>query len=113
MEQQIKQAIEEIQNYKDLMDCEQASNKLNELSVLHSSLTSEIAKAQNVFDVKLNEIMDECDSVSLAKVRANATIEHYELDRLVKLEKSLVECIRSLKIWIKIRVNEWNNSFNQ
>lgn len=112
MEQEIKNAIKEVSAFKDLMDMNSASNKLTELSVLHASLTSEIAKSQNVFDILLNNMIYSSKSVAEAKIKANATPEHLKLNELVNLEKSLVECIRSLKIWIKIRANEYQNSFN-
>jgi len=112
--EEIFKILNEIRGFKDLLDMNTASDKLNDLSVWHASLTSHIAKKQNDYNKKLDNLLEENPkwSVRRAEIKAKAGEEYFELDKAIKLEKSLIEGIRSLKIWIKVRTSESETAYN-
>jgi Holliday junction resolvase-like predicted endonuclease len=103
----------EIRDKQDMMDANIASIKLNELTVLHARLTSIIAERQHAYLVKLDETMTDNDlSVSKAEVKAKASKEYGEYLEAINLEKSTIEIIRALKLFIRIRQKEEEISGN-
>jgi hypothetical protein len=117
MEKSIRQLVSEIINeiheHRDMMTPLVASDRLVKLTIYHSNLTSQIADKQFAFNQKLAKIISEPKiSVNKAQIIAKAQKEFKELDELVRFETSLIEIIRSLKIFIRTREEEMRMSGN-
>lgn len=112
--EEINRITNEIKSKRDMMTPMIASDRLMELTVWHSSLTAHISEFQFKYNKKLSSILetDEKLPISKAEIIAKASDEYKQLDEALRLEKSLVEIIRSLKIWIKSRAEEYHISSN-
>lgn len=100
--------LNEIASKRDMMTPLIASDKLMELTVYHSSLTSKIAEANHNYNVKLAETLKDDLPVSKAEIISKASEEYRTLDEYIRFQKSLEECIRSLKIFIRSMQDDYN-----
>lgn len=113
MQEEVNSVLTEIRNNRDRMTPMRASDILLDLSFLLASANTEISERQFRFNNILSDIIsDPSINVSRARIIAQAKDEFRELDKAIRLSESLEENIRSLKIWIKSRQNEFNNTFN-
>lgn len=108
------ESINEIEAKKDNYDPAYLSEKLVDLSALYANLTQHIADLESQYFKVLNMAMEKDDKISAAraKVMANAGDEYLKFRKAQMLEKSLIEEIRSIKIYIKIRQNEFQGASN-
>jgi len=107
----IFEVINEIRGNKEKWDGFYLSEKLVELTMLHSSLSSKIAEFQVAYNRLLDMALIEHPdwSAKRAEISAKAGDEFELLIKSIHLEKSLIEEIRSLKTYIKIREREFQN----
>ena len=108
---QIQTAIDELKDVSSLSP-QDASQKLVQLSVLYSSLSTELANAAYWYNLKLKQVMDDQEkkNVAAAKIEAQASREFDNLLKLQALEKSMVEIIRSLKLLIRVSEKDYQFS---
>lgn len=111
---QIKNLLKEIRENKALLDGHIASEKLVELSVLHASLTESIAYGQQKYSQYLDELLEANPkySVARAKIKAETSDLYLQKNYLERLERSVLEEIRNLRRYIKIREGENETAYN-
>lgn len=111
----IWEKINEVRNSKAQWSPEYLSEVLVDMSVLHASLTEKVAEFENAYYKVLDLAMqkEEKLSVARAEISAKAGEEYLTYKKAFNLEKSLVECIRSIKKFIKVRGEEKEVSYNQ
>ena len=103
--------INDIKANQDKWDGHYLSDKLVELTTWYCSLSSHIAELQGKHATDLDlasSVMVNGKEISSAraKIKAQAMNTYAELLKALALEKSLVEQIRSLKIYIRVRSEE-------
>jgi len=106
--------LNEIKAKRDQMTPMSAGDKLMELTVYHSSLTAQISDLQFKYNQKLAELIqgDEKLPISKATIIAEATKEFKLLDEAIRFEKTLIQVLQSLKLWIRTRQSEMTYSNN-
>ena len=110
----IWESINEIEAKKENYNPAYLSEKLIDISALYANLTQHIAELENQYFKVLNMAMEKEDKMSSvkAKIMANAGDEYLKFRKAQMLEKALIEEIRSIKIYIRIRQNEFSASSN-
>ncbi len=110
--EQLAKINKEISDNIDMLDPITASKKLIELSNLYSHLNHIFADADYAYRQKLMAIRGGQDkpNIALARLEAEASEEHKLLTEIKNERESLIELIRSLKIFIKANQDEmWVN----
>lgn len=108
----INEEINDINSHKDNYDPAYLSEKLITLSVLYSNLTSHLADMDSAYYKLLQLTLDTYPNEKYNRIEAKvrASEEWLKLKKAQGLEKSLIECIRSIKKYIKIKTNEQESS---
>ena len=111
----IWEKIDEISKAKDQLDPVVCSEALVELSVLYASLNKHIAERQEAFNKFYWLAQEENKDLPAVKLKVivQASNEWNNLNKALRLEKSLIECIRSLKKYIRAKERELEASNNQ
>ena len=110
----IWESINEIEKKKENYDPAYLSEKLVDLSALYANLTQHIAELESQYFKVLNMAMEKDEKISSAraKIMANAGDEYLKFRKAQMLEKALIEEIRSIKLYIRVRQNEFEGSRN-
>jgi hypothetical protein len=104
--------INEIHIQKEKWDASYLSEKLVILSTLYANLSKHIADLENAYHKLLYVIAQEEEKITRAEIKAKAGDEYYRLRQAQLLEKSLIEEIRSIKKYIKVREHEAESAYN-
>lgn len=104
--------LNEIHKDKGNYDPALIAEKLVNLSVLYANLTEKIAEFESQYIALVGMAQEKDPDRPYAKVEAEAknTQEYFRLRKAQALEKALVECIRSLKKYLKVKEGELQSS---
>jgi len=113
---QIKLIIYEyLQEIKDSSELQtgRASEMLVELSAYMANVVEEIRDATVQYNHRLSELLDEPKmTVNKAEIKVKTMPEWERLEKAKGLEKTMTEVIRSLKVFIRVRGDEYEVSAN-
>jgi hypothetical protein len=103
-----------INQTKEKWDAGYLSERLLSLSILYSNLTLHIAEMESAYYGVLRLALDKEDkiSVSKAEIYARSGEEYAQLRKAQNLEKAVIETIRSLKKYIRVKEQEREASVN-
>lgn len=99
---------------RDQLSPESCAEKLVVLSTYYANLNKHIADLQDKFYRFHAMTMDLNPEMSAAKLKVivQASDEYRRKNEAERLEKSLIEVIRSLKRYVRIKEGEWESSKN-
>lgn len=104
--------INEIHEQKEKWDAGFLSEKLVIISTLYANLTKHIADLENAYHKLLYATMQGEEKITRAEITAKAGDEYYRLRKAQLLEKALIEEIRSIKKYIRVKEQEFEASTN-
>lgn len=112
--EEIKNILAEIRENKNMMDGAIAMEKAILLSTYQANLVEEIAIAQQEYSQALDLLLEENEkmSVSRAKIKLESFDLYRELNKKTKMSAVVLEEIRSLRAFAKIRQGEYEGSHN-
>lgn len=104
--------LNEINSKKDELDAFWLSEKLVNLSVLYGNLTQHIAEAENAYHKLLQLTLDTYPDIKFNRAESicKASDEYLKYRKALALEKSVVETIRSIKKFIRLREQDQQQS---
>lgn len=113
----MKTASQLIEDYRrEIRDTDidrvRAAEILNKLSALYGNVTEEIRGREMEYNKVFANTLATNDSVAKAEVLSKITPEYTNFRVARDLEKVLLEMIRSLKHYCKVRENEWFEGTN-
>jgi len=110
----IYKEIDEVNKEKDQFDPVLCAEKLVVLSTYYANLNKHIADLQDKFYRFHAMTMDLNPEMSAAKLKVivQASDEYQRKNEAERLEKSLIEVIRSLKKYVRIKEGEYEASRN-
>lgn len=108
-------ATELIENYrreirdKDISR-ERAAEILTRLSALYGNVTEEIRQREMTYNKKYAELLNQEEKVAKAEALSKTTEEYFSFKQARDVEKVLIELIRSLKYFLRVKENEWEGT---
>jgi len=104
----------EINSKKDELDAFWLSEKLVNLSVLYGNLTSHIADMESNYYKLLQKTLEEKPDIKFNRAESicKASKEYLKYRKALALEKSVIETIRSIKKFIKLREEDQKQTNN-
>ena len=112
IQKMIWEELNEIHKNKGNYDPSLCAEKLVNLSILYANLTEKIADFEYIYNGIIQLASDKDKERPYAKIEAEAkgSQEYYTLRKAQALEKALIECIRSLKKYLKVKTGEVESS---
>jgi len=106
--------LEEIHKAKDNLDPSSLAERLVILSTYYANLTSHLADLESQYYKTLDLAMESEEKMTAAKakIKAQAGEEYRKYLQAKNLALSLVEQIRSIKVFIRVKQGEWEASKN-
>ena len=106
--------LNEINSKKDELDAFWLSEKLVNLSILYGNLTSHIADMESNYYKLLQMTLEEKSDIKFNRAESicKASDEYLKYRKALAIEKSVVETIRSIKKFIKLREEDQKISSN-
>jgi len=104
--------INDIHASKEKWDASYLTEKLVILSTLYANLTKHIADLENAYNKLFYIIIQEEEKVTRAEIKAKAGDEYHRLRKAQMLEKALIEEIRSIKKYVKVKEHESETAYN-
>ena len=110
----INTELDEINSKKNDLDAFWLSEKLIRLSVLYGNLTGHIAEMESGYFKLLQLTLDTHPDIKFnrAESMCKASDEYLKYRQALALEKSVIETIRSIKRFIKLREQDEQVSHN-
>jgi hypothetical protein len=114
IEDLINDEINQIHKESDQWDAVLCAQHLVALSVYYSNLNRHLADLESAYHKFYKFTLDSFPEQSAAKLKIiiEASDEYERLNKARRLERSLVEIIRSLKRYTKAKENEYSASSN-
>lgn len=118
MEKNIRELInaelDEINSKKNDLDAFWLSEKLVNLSVLYGNLTSHIADMESGYHKLLQMTLEAKPDIKFNRAESicKASEEYLKYKQALALEKAVVETVRSIKKFIRLREEEQRQSNN-